>query len=355
MSTTRMLIPSARQKLHNFQKDPSGILRNKLKAILGNDRLLKIEDTSPIYDVRRWALNRAAKKAYSAEKIRMPLNALQLRIVNDLRENGIAVLHFNDLFPDRDFSEYQELAEALLQRPENQEQIRKVESGYKPDNPLGLVLKYFVVRLLGNFPVFDYNDKFVKVALSDEIQRIVCSYFDTFPRMTDMDYWCNIPKSGPGLYSQNWHRDSEDHKLVKMFIWVRDVDLNTGPFHYILGSHMTGKFGNFYPQTRLQSQYPPLEEVEKKFSQDQMKVFTGKAGTMILCDTSGLHKGGAPLTGKRLLFTSLFSSNAGWDYGDRFRIAGLKREKLSPAAQYATGRLVDTPAMRPEDRRIYDK
>jgi hypothetical protein len=140
-----------------------------------------------------------------------------------------------------------------------------------------------------------------------------------------------------------------------MFIWVRDVDLNTGPFHYILGSHATGKFGNFYPQTRLHSQYPPIEEVEKKFSQDQMKVFTGKAGTMILCDTSGLHKGGAPLTGQRLLFTSLFSSNAGWNYGDRFRIAGLKREKLSPAAQYATGRLIDTPPMRPEDRRLYDK
>jgi hypothetical protein len=346
ISAARTMIPTAKQKLHNFQKDPNGILRNKLETILGRERLLQIGDTSPIYDIRRWLMNRAAKKAYAAEKTRMPLSALQRRIVKDLREDGIATVHFSELFPDRDFNEFRNHAEALLQRPENQEMIRKVEGGYKPDNPQGLVLKYFVLRLLGQNPVFDRDDKFIDLALSDEIQRIVCAYFGSFVRMTDMDYWCNIPKDGPDLYSQNWHRDSEDKKLVKMFVWVRDVDMDSGPFHYIPGSHIEGSFDGFYPLKRLTSQYPPVEKVEEKFSQDQKKTFTGRAGTIVLANTAGIHKGGAPTKHLRLLFTALFSTNAGWNYGDRFRIPGLQKERLSPAAQYATGRLAETEAHR---------
>jgi ectoine hydroxylase-related dioxygenase (phytanoyl-CoA dioxygenase family) len=172
--------------------------------------------------------------------------------------------------------------------------------------------------------------------------------------MTDMDYWCNIPTDGPGIYSQTWHRDSEDKRLVKLFLWMRDVTPETGPFYYIRGSHHYGPYGNFYPQTRLESQYPPKGAVDEKFPESERKMYTGEAGTLLLCDTSGLHKGGAPVSGKRLLFTSLFSTNAGWNYGDRFRIAGLQKDMLKPAARYATGRLIDTPSLVDNGHGIYD-
>src|SRR5262245_11126350 len=99
------LYPTARRKFHNFQEDPSGILRNKLKEVLGEKRLRRIEDTSPVYDIRRWAMNRWGIRAYQAEKGHMPLNSLQQRIVRDLRENGIARVHFSELFPHKDFRE----------------------------------------------------------------------------------------------------------------------------------------------------------------------------------------------------------------------------------------------------------
>ena len=122
-SATRFqsMYPAARKKLHNFQEDPAGILRNKLKEILGEKRLTRIEDSSPIYDIRRWAMNRQGIKAYRAERSTMPLNSVQQRIVKDLTENGIALVHFSELFPHKDFREFQRVAEGLFQKRENQD------------------------------------------------------------------------------------------------------------------------------------------------------------------------------------------------------------------------------------------
>src|SRR5262245_66460328 len=94
-------------KLHNFQQDPAGMLRNKLKDILGERRLTRIEDTPGVYPLRRWAMNRASIKAYREERAHMPLNAVQQRVVKDLTQDGIAVVHFRELFPHKDFREFQ--------------------------------------------------------------------------------------------------------------------------------------------------------------------------------------------------------------------------------------------------------
>ena len=329
---------TAKQKLFNFSRDPKGIFTNKLRSTLGEKRYTNLQYSSPIYDVRRWFLNREGKRAYAAEKVHMQLNSLQRRIVNDLSKNGIAVVHFSELFPNVDFRELQEFAESLLQEPENKEQVTKILNGFRPANPLGLVMKFYLVRLLGNKPAFHYDDKFVELVLSDEILRIVCGYFGSFVRIADMDFWCNVPTEEPDAYSQTWHRDSEDKKLVKLFLWLRDVDATTGPFYYIPGTHSEGVHNKFHPQTRVVSKYPPAGAVDEYFSPEQKVRFTGEAGTLIFCDTAGLHKGGHPTTGLRLLFTALYSTDAGWDYGDRFSILGLDRERLSPAAGYAAGR-----------------
>jgi Phytanoyl-CoA dioxygenase (PhyH) len=338
LNTVYRVPHTAKRKLYNFSKDPRGILTSKLKAILGEQRYANLQYSSPIYDVRRWVLNREGKREYEAERTHMQLNSLQRRIVTDLRERGIAIVRFSELFPNTDFRELQAFAESLLQKSENQEQVTKILDGFRPDNPLGLVMKFYLVRLLGDNPAFYHNDKFVKLVLSDEILGIVCDYFGSFVRIADMDFWCNVPTEERDTYSQTWHRDSEDKKLVKLFLWLRDVDETTGPFYYVPGSHSEGAYRTFYPQTRVRSQYPPAGEVDKHFSVEQRKAYTGEAGTLILCDTAGIHKGGHPTKGMRLLFTALYSTDAGWDYGDRFSILGLDRERLGPAARFAAGR-----------------
>jgi hypothetical protein len=55
--------------------------------------------------------------------------------------------------------------------------------------------------------------------------------------------------------------------------------------------------------------YPPREAVEAQFTPAQRKVCTGAAGTLILADTSGLHRGGHAAQRPRLLFHAIYASD----------------------------------------------
>ena len=42
--------------------------------------------------------------------------------------------------------------------------------------------------------------------------------------------------------SQRWHRDYNDERLVKVFIYLTDVDEDTGPLEYVPGSTLGGEY-----------------------------------------------------------------------------------------------------------------
>jgi hypothetical protein len=332
------------RKLRKLQTDPVGILSHRVKA--GRNRVHRWTRTlrrelifrRPIYDVCHWLMNRAATRAYANGKGLPDVSALQQRVVDELKTRGISLVHFNDLFPDKKFSDLQELGERLLQRPGNQDRIRAIEGGAIPVD----VSKFYLVRLVGRPPVFDHDDRFVELALSDGILGIVGAYLGMFSRVVGMDLWCNVPTGGPDRYSQSWHRDPEDKRLVKIFLYLRDVDRGAGPFFYIPGSHNDGPLGNLYPQTMPDSLYPASGEVEKRVAESQILTCTGRAGTLIFCDTTGLHKGGHPRSNLRVLFTAEYASNAAFldpDNRDRYVIRGLRKDRLGPAAKYGISRV----------------
>ena len=59
-------------------------------------------------------------------------------------------------------------------------------------------------------------------------------------RLRDLNAWINVPTKGDAFSSQRWHRDlPEDHDIVKVFLYVRDVPEGAGPLSYVTGSHTT--------------------------------------------------------------------------------------------------------------------
>jgi hypothetical protein len=69
-------------------------------------------------------------------------------------------------------------------------------------------------------------------------------------------------------------------------------------------------------------------------------VCTGKPGTVILCDTTGFHKGGHPTRGLRLLFHWVYTTDAGVMFnGKRYKITGTPDPTLTPAQRFAIGHL----------------
>jgi len=104
-----------------------------------------------------------------------------------------------------------------------------------------------------------------------------------------------------------WHRDSY-FRQFKSLLYLNDVNENNGPFQLIHQSHMTKeedrKTANL---EHMQSSF--LQETVDKITHanpDRLKSLTGKAGTLVLVDTSIIHRGIPLKKGVRYALTNYF-------------------------------------------------
>ncbi|PHJ60483.1 phytanoyl-CoA dioxygenase (PhyH) [Nostoc linckia z18] len=93
-----------------------------------------------------------------------------------------------------------------------------------------------------------------------------------------------------------WHSDAEDRRIIKIFIYLNDVEQKTGPFEYIPRS-LTPIFSWKYIQLYyklFKSNYMGIddEDVKPIIPKSAWKSCTGAAGTVIIVDTkNALHHG----------------------------------------------------------------
>jgi len=278
-------------------------LRRKLRDV-SRRRLNDLLVSWPVYSVVRRYQNAEARRIFQTEQARMAPTPVEQSIVTRLREDGIATIDLDELSPDLSFAVLSHWAESLARREDVQREIAARTSGEGRSKAKGG--KYYIVRPLGDVPSLDLHDVPVRLALSAPILRIVSSYLDMLGRITAMDLWYNLPTGEPRILSQRWHRDPEDQALVKTFLYLRDCGESNGPFCYIPGTHKVGtlhhKVGGY--------NYPADGVVDRRYEAEQRKVCTGKAGTLIFCDTTGLHKGGDPQEGSRFVLNTVYTSNA---------------------------------------------
>src|SRR5437899_5275868 len=109
--------------------------------------------------------------------------------------------------------------------------------------------------------------------------------------------------------SQRWHRDFNDRHLLKAFLYLVDVDDDSGPFEYVPRSAPGSELDHLWPWRPLGDNYPPEEELAAKV-EDRAVSFTAPRGTLIFCNTSGFHRGGFAVTKPHVLATFTYSSPA---------------------------------------------
>jgi len=117
-----------------------------------------------------------------------------------------------------------------------------------------------------------------------------------------------MPKGTFPTFSQLWHRDHEDRRVLKVFLYMNDVGNSTGPFWYLKGSHRGGQYGKLFPLKFLPPLTPRMTDAEfiPKVSGDDLLKFTGSKYTLILADTMGLHKGGYCTEKSRIMLMAGF-------------------------------------------------
>lgn len=279
-------------------------------------------------------LNRKPRYLWRRHSRGRLLSSAQEEIVSELRRNGIAVTHINKLFPEERYRKLEEYGRELWTSPEAEERISRQEQ-----NPAG-AKDDLIVHLFGGYsgivPELDLEDPFSAFILDDGILEIAGAYFGACPvfRMFSLHSTVLVPPSSPAVFSQRWHRDPDDKKIVKVFLYLSDVpDEGAGPFSYIRGSQLGGKRRGLFPQIPPVGRYPKPGEVEKIVPPGDIEICRGRAGTLIFCDTSGLHRGGYSTKKRRLMFAGTFVTAA--SIQPKNYILKNKRDSLSLLASFA--------------------
>jgi hypothetical protein len=99
-----------------------------------------------------------------------------------------------------------------------------------------------------------------------------------------------------------WHRDiNHNFHLLKMFVFLSDCTIETGPHEFIQGSHSNHNILNgqrYYKDEQIDELYPP--------SHKNRILSIVKAGTVVIENTHGLHRATIPRAGHRDLGFGVF-------------------------------------------------
>jgi hypothetical protein len=234
------------------------------------------------------------------------LNDVQLRVVESLRKDGIAVLPFQELLGEKLWLDA--VAEIAPFVAESKETVR--DGADPPAHKDDVIVRQFGVRSKKRSPpveTLSLESPWLRLAASELMLDIVNSYRRHWTRLYYVDNWFTVPHptAPERIASQQWHRDPEDEHLVKVFVYFSDVDEGSGPFEYVCGSTTGSRYGDLCPWGK-EGNYPPPGAVEAATAPEHRVALTGPAGTMIFCDTGGIHRGGFARTKPRVLSTCTY-------------------------------------------------
>lgn len=234
----------------------------------------------------------------------------QQKIIDNLNLNGIAMVPFIELFP---LEEFFRLSDWVCKNEGNLRQKAKKKYlytyyGTEDDKPI------------------DLDNPFVQFFLSERLLQVVVLYLGYIPQLYDIYVEKTVPIGDASpTYSQNWHRDPEEKKTLKIFLYLNDVNIESGPFTYILRSQPTAKskLAKLFPQKLPHGSYPDSEAIKKSVSDSSYYVATAEKATLIFCDTAGIHKGGHAIKNNRIMATAFFPSKK-YSLKPNFKLDNLK-------------------------------
>lgn len=257
--------------------------------------------------VWRYISNFASTLRYAAG-VNGKLTDLESRLVAQLNENGFAVTSIEDLITDFHIDELQHSVSELLKRMTNETSKLRISAG--KTGPIGS--KTFNLEMLGSELTFDPTDVFARFALNDSFLRVANAYFKMVSKLRYYNVWYTAASNTTARESQLWHFDREDNYIIKVFLYLDDVDEGTGPFTYAPGTHKKGRFRLLSPEFFDEGGVKRTtdQQMGAVYPRSDWKTCTGRKGTLIFADTRGYHKGGEARTSDRLMYTCMYTSPA---------------------------------------------
>ena len=254
----------------------------------------------------RLLANAASRRRYG--RARPALDAVQQRIVAQLREDGYATLPLAELVPETSVWEGLESdAERFVAETEAGLESEREGGGGALRRRPG---KEFLVRKYSRDVELGLEDPWLRFGVNPRLLDIANSYLGMWSKLEYVDVWYTPPAGEEERRSsQRWHRDFNDRHLLKAFLYLVDVDEQTGPFEYVPRSAPGGELDKLWPWRPLGENYPPEDELAERID-GRSVTFTAPKGTLIFCNTSGFHRGGFASGKPRVLATFTWDSPA---------------------------------------------
>jgi len=125
--------------------------------------------------------------------------------------------------------------------------------------------------------------------------RLAQEYIGCRPTITSISLW--LDPVYEGTYDAHiYHYDNDGPSFLKFFIYLSDVDTESGAHTFIQGTHTRQKPWQFGRSGRYDR-----DKLLDFFGRENEINFTGPAGTILAEDTAGFHKGTTPKKNCRLL------------------------------------------------------
>lgn len=139
----------------------------------------------------------------------------------------------------------------------------------------------------------------LSIANRPDILAIVQGLLGCKPTLGYVATWWSYHTDKGAQQAEHFHRDVDDWRFVKLFIYLSDVGANNGPHIYVRHSSKS-------PALRQIRRFTD-EEVMAIFGGDRVMKLVGRAGEGFLEDTFGIHKGQPVAEGTRLVFQAVYS------------------------------------------------
>jgi len=256
---------------------------------------------------------------------------VQQRVLEELQENDYAIVAFSELFPDDDLRQLVAREGEVFKEGVERRLAEGVAAADRH--------KDYLVRAHPRGEQIDPASPWFACCLSDSLLGVANAYLGMWSKLEYIDYWYSQPVAADSerIQSQRWHRDFDDRHLLKAFLYLSDVDQEAGPLEFVAGSARSGAPSDFIPWRPASPKYPSPEEFEEHVPADKVRTFTAPAGTLILCNTSGFHRGGFATGKPRVLATATYCSPASLASltVSNYTVPHEARSKLSGAALFA--------------------
>lgn len=257
--------------------------------------------TRPDLNYFRWRYLRNGRRTYQAWQARKFRSEPVAKVAREIAERGIVIGPADQFLSPEGRRALAEASASILELSRSEEVLAAV-IGKGAKNG-----KDYLVRLVPWEQEHSAESALIRLGLDQTLLETVAAYLGMWPRLHAVGAWLNFPTENEAKEAQLWHRDPEDLRTIKVFIYLDDVNEENGPFCYIPGTHPFSSGAGIVPAHKHKKRILD-EEMIGAFPQESWLACTGPANTMIIADTVGFHRGGKPKQRNRVLITFTYTS-----------------------------------------------